>query len=367
MSHAPTNPVDVPPYQLQPLVERTIGDRKLFFIQIRCAQAFGSEIYIGCTNGELLRYALQANPHAVHSYTLLSRQNVTHERPVQEIVLLPGLSAALVLADHQVSIYKLPFLELMPLTVIKPIRNVVTIAVDEQHLRRPVRSDPSQPADAVEFCVIKRNTIALYSLRERLFFQKEIPLPNGGLLARRSGRSLCVADNQNTYNLIDLDSATMFPVLPINQAESDVALRPFITVISENEFLILSWTGASTLGVFITGDGDPVRGTLDWPSYPESVCLDYPYITTLLPNETIEIHNIETQGIVQVVSAPGTTTQAEVADRKRLVVCAGGFAVPSSQRSDKLRRTAVALVRQRAGDTPELETEVDVDVDREEI
>lgn len=60
----------------------------------------------------------------------------------------------------------------MPLTVIKPIRNVVTIAVDEQHLRRPVRSDPSQPADAVEFCVIKRNTIALYSLRERLFFQK---------------------------------------------------------------------------------------------------------------------------------------------------------------------------------------------------
>lgn len=101
---------------------------------------------------------------------------------------------------------------------------------------------------------------------------QEIPLPNGGLLARRSGRSLCVADNQNTYNLIDLDSATMFPVLPINQAESDVALRPFITVISENEFLILSWTGASTLGVFITGDGDPVRGTLDWPSYPESVC-----------------------------------------------------------------------------------------------
>jgi hypothetical protein len=36
--------------------------------------------------------------------------------------------------------------------------------------------------------------------------------------------------------------------------------------------LILSWTGASTLGLFITGDGDPVRGTLEWPSHPEAVC-----------------------------------------------------------------------------------------------
>jgi hypothetical protein len=43
-------------------------------------------------------------------------------------------------------------------------------------------------------------------------------------------------------------------------------------VISENEFLILSWTGTSTLGLFITADGDPVRGTLEWSSHPEAIC-----------------------------------------------------------------------------------------------
>lgn len=71
--------------------------------------------------------------------------------------------------------------------------------------------------------------------------------------------------------MIDLNAASFLPMLPISQVP-DVTVKPSMTVISENEFLILSWTGASTLGVFITGDGDPVRGTLEWPSYPEAVC-----------------------------------------------------------------------------------------------
>ena len=73
--------------------------------------------------------------------------------------------------------------------------------------------------------------------------------------------------------MIDLVQASMVPLLPISQAaDTTVAVKPLITVITENEFLLLSWTGASTIGVFITGDGDPVRGTLEWPSHPEAIC-----------------------------------------------------------------------------------------------
>lgn len=65
----------------------------------------------------------------------------------------------------------------------------------------------------------------------------------------------------------------MFPVLPVNQQADDPApVKPFIVVVGGNEFLLLSWTGATTLGVFITGEGDPVRGTLEWPSHPLSIC-----------------------------------------------------------------------------------------------
>lgn len=171
--------------------------------------------------------------------------------------------------------------------------------------------------------------------------------------------------------MIDLEIASLFPLLPLSQApEPAPYVKPSITVVGDNEFLILSWTGTSTLGVFITGDGDPVRGTLEWPSHPETVCkypssqclfsktltylaptgLDYPYITTLLPNNTIEIHSVETQAIVQVISAPPSSPSSpsfpgRPAERSQLATCLGGYLVPSTQRSDKMRTIPVRLLR----------------------
>lgn len=74
--------------------------------------------------------------------------------------------------------------------------------------------------------------------------------------------------------MLDVEALSVFQVLPVSQAfePTPFVVKPSITVISQNEFLILSWTGASTLGVFVTGDGDPVRGTLEWPSHPEAIC-----------------------------------------------------------------------------------------------
>lgn len=64
----------------------------------------------------------------------------------------------------------------------------------------------------------------------------------------------------------------MIPVLPVSQAQDGLTIKPSITVISHNEFLIVSWTGASSLGLFVTGEGEPVRGTLMWPAHPDSIC-----------------------------------------------------------------------------------------------
>jgi vacuolar protein sorting-associated protein 3 len=97
-----------------------------------------------------------------------------------------------------------------------------------------------------------------------------MPFSARALLARRSGRHLCVADH-TVYNMIDLDAASLIPLLPLSQTEDEAPVKPFIQVISDNEFLILSWTGTSTLGLFVTGDGDPVRGTLEWPNHPKAV------------------------------------------------------------------------------------------------
>lgn len=143
-----------------------------------------------------------------------------------------------------------------------------------------------------------------------------------------------------------------------------------IQVVAEEEFLILSWTGAGTMGVFINLNGDPVRGTLQWPSHPLSVCssspspdifaadcttaLEYPYVTALLPDQTIEVHNVESQEIVQTVPAPPPPLPNETslaallgAERRALAMSSNGFLVPSQQ-SEKLALKKVNLLSRNA-------------------
>lgn len=120
-------------------------------------------------------------------------------------------------------------------------------------------------------CSSRRSSFQIHIEPKLILYQQEIPLPNGGMLARRTGKYLCVADREN-YNIINLESAEMLPLLPLSQAfDSPAIVKPLITVISDTEFLILSWTGTASLGLFITGEGEPVRGTLEWPSHPESL------------------------------------------------------------------------------------------------
>ncbi|KIP07077.1 hypothetical protein PHLGIDRAFT_432356 [Phlebiopsis gigantea 11061_1 CR5-6] len=274
---------DLPPYQLQCLLdivspEFSSSDPP---VQLVCAQALGPEIYVGCSNGHLLRFTLHpdANSRSMEAYTLLSRQSVPNNKPIENMILVPSLSRALVHSDRQILVYTLPALDMIPLNVYKPIRNVISLAVDEWQLQHAAHRSPQQPG-SVEFCVIKRQSVSIYHLREKPIYEKDIPLHVRIQLARRSGRYLCVVDNEY-YNMIDLETASLLPILPISQAPpsepgSDAPqtppVKPFILVISDTEFLLLSWTGASTLGLFITGEGEPVRGTLEWSQHPISVC-----------------------------------------------------------------------------------------------
>ena len=169
--------------------------------------------------------------------------------------------------------------------------------MDDHHLKTPPASAAPAgvaiPVDPVDFCVIKRTGIALYTLKERLayirvrnleinkkssipiFFSdlQEVPQISGALLAKRAGKTLCIADKAH-YHIVDLKAMAAFPLLPISQAvdPAPFEVKPSITVVGPSEFLLLSWTGTSTLGLFVTGNGDPVRGTLEWSSHPEAIC-----------------------------------------------------------------------------------------------
>lgn len=62
------------------------------------------------------------------------------------------------------------------------------------------------------------------------------------------------------------------PPLEGEDGEGKEAVNANIVVIpDEKEFLVTSYTGTSTMGVFLNGQGDPVRGTIAWTSHPLSI------------------------------------------------------------------------------------------------
>lgn len=79
--------------------------------------------------------------------------------------------------------------------------------------------------------------------------------------------------------------------------------------IDQNEFLLV--TGSSQgfgIGVFISASGEPVRGTLQWPSIPIAVVFQAPYIVALLKNSIIHIHDLQSQLLVQEIPLPTSSS-----------------------------------------------------------
>lgn len=271
-------------------------------------------------------------------------------------MLVPTISKALILSDRRILFFTTPSLELVQ--SIKPIRNVMAFAVDHQHLSRTVPSiDSPLPLLPVDFCVVKSTGIVLYSLRESLSYIKDIPLQGGAFLARRIGKCLCIADREQ-YILVNLSAVTATPILPISQVPPEPGTRPhrpMILVVTEEELLILSWTGAGTMGVFINLNGDPVRGTLQWPTHPLSISMEYPYVTTLLQDQTILVHSVESQEIVQEIPPDPLPVSNEAsiaamlgAERRALAMSPNGFLVPSQGQPEKLRLRQVNLLSRNA-------------------
>jgi hypothetical protein len=83
--------------------------------------------------------------------------------------------------------------------------------------------------------------------------------------------------------------------------------------------------------------------------------LEYPHVTALLQDQTIVVHNIESQEVVQTIPAPPLPSPSETslmallgAERRALAMCSNGFFVPSQRQSEKLALKKVNLLSRNA-------------------
>ncbi|KAG9050608.1 hypothetical protein FS837_004133 [Tulasnella sp. UAMH 9824] len=274
------------------------------------------DIIVGCSDGTLIRYsvrdddALSGDP-----YTIASLQTVPGGKAVDKIALAPSLGKALVLSG------------------------VTEFAIDETAVQNTNNAPSTQNIPPIRLCVVRRRVVVVYALRERLTQVKDIPFPNGATKACLSGPHLCLADPKS-YWIVNVDAGEALELMEWSQDQSlpPRHVKPLIVVSDPSEFMLAIWTGNGALGFFMTGAGDPTRGTLDYPQHPLSICIDYPYVAALLPNGTIEIHSIVTLSIVAVLSCP-TTLQPCL-----LSSSVGGYLVPSLQRNNAIKPTVVPLL-----------------------
>lgn len=103
--------------------------------------------------------------------------------------------------------------------------------------------------------------------------------PNALVVCQR-GPIACVA-NAEKYDLMDLEKGERIPLFPIMQnveisedtPSTEPTLPPLMVSVGEEDFLVTTGTRINdpAIGLFVDLNGDPVRGTLMFSSYPRAM------------------------------------------------------------------------------------------------
>jgi vacuolar protein sorting-associated protein 3 len=103
--------------------------------------------------------------------------------------------------------------------------------------------------------------------------------PNALVVCQR-GPIACVA-NAEKYDLMDLEKGERIPLFPIMQnveisedtPSTEPTLPPLMVSVGKEDFLVTTGTTINdpAIGLFVDLNGDPVRGTLMFSSYPRAM------------------------------------------------------------------------------------------------
>lgn len=311
--------------------------------EVSCVEGDETNLYVGTKDGQLLHYVIHRDdPDSDSSdftYLLASRQDAASGQTPMSIILLTSVQLAAVHANNTLSFYSLPeFAPASELRIIKDVRGVL------QNCNLDDRNDIDGSAFLTVFTKKKIRQIKV--TRTVIKLSKEVEYA-GCLAACQRGPIVCAA-TKSTYDLIDLDQKARIPLFPVVQGEADPvgpqydSFLPRILSVTPNEFLLASGSPESTttMGMFITSEGEITRGTLMFSAYPLKLILQFPYVIALLDNETIEVHEIESQNLEQTISA------VDIED-----VCQTGSIVPvvSNQHLNLIKKE----INQETAESPE--------------
>ena len=196
---------------------------------ITCVEVWDGNLYIGTSEAEILHFVQlpsdSTSPIAAPTFILASRHQITSSQHVlqirqgvQQIVLLPSIYKACILANGSLTFYTLP--ELSPiLTTTKPIKCSWVGGMEQT-------SNPSSLEDGIDddsnnnavIMICAKSRIRLVNIADEP--KKVRDIEYGGCIAiSRQYDLACVADI-HAYALLDLEHQQKIPLFPICSIDS---------------------------------------------------------------------------------------------------------------------------------------------------
>ncbi|KAF2743978.1 TGF beta receptor associated protein-like protein 1 [Sporormia fimetaria CBS 119925] len=213
---APRPPLDDGAY----IIRKLATDLPLADDHITCIEVWNGNLYVGTSAAEILHFVLlppepdddSGTPTAILASRLEPPHSGARDDGVQQILLLPKVSKALVLCNNTLSFYSLPELSLDSTT--KPLTcswvgGVDLNALDDDH------------QDGVVVMLGLKSKLRLIRISEDVRPQSLRTIEYGGCLnsVRRDTFS-CAAD-PHSYALLDLDRQQKIGLFPISSLDED--------------------------------------------------------------------------------------------------------------------------------------------------
>ncbi|KAL7421749.1 hypothetical protein Q5752_003520 [Cryptotrichosporon argae] len=321
---------------------------------VTAVEGYGNNLYVGGSDGAVEWWTIEPGAER-DGWTMRHRHSVFPKRPVSRLVLLPKVGKAFILSESTLHPVSLPGLEPLPSSAIPPMRGVASVVLNDDELDWSGQEERGAEMTVV---VVRRKALAIYKVGQRMTAVKEIPLPAPPTYPALFATYLCAAIPSDTglnYSIIDLSDASLTEVLPVSQVpDGDAAFDvvPNVAVIpGDNEFLVTSYTGAGTIGVFLNGHGDPVRGTVEWPAHPVSLAVEGGFVLALLRDNTVVVHAL------QDLDKPAQVIQLSF-DATALSYSPYGMSVRDVARDERMVTTRMRLLPGPATTAPDADATV---------
>lgn len=315
------------PYQLNDILITTpfkLSD--LNTSKITCIEAWELNLYVGTSAGEIIHlYKIDD----ILGYIQISRQEFSSSsssgKPVKKIIVLPEISIALIHCGSTVSGYLLP--ELSPANIGKA-KDVTDISLDWNDLKldqsnhnRVTKKEDYYGEPYVNITIFTKKSIKLLRIfADSIRLHKELQYNN--IVVGLQVSNFSFVSSASNYDLVDISKSQKILLFPISTTDTvEAQLTPIIKYVKDGELLLVCGgrnRNDPAVGMFINLNGDVVRGTLAFDSYPMSIEIDYPYVVVSLENNNIQIYSIHDQKKLQQIKFNKSNLELQLHECSRI-------------------------------------------------